>query len=144
MTFEEFKKESIFPIGDKNEQYASVFTKQSYIKMLAQSPDGQIGIGNVTFEPGCRNYWHKHTTGYQILLVTNGQGIYQEEGKEPCLLEKGDVIITNQNVKHWHGATATTWFSHVAITSGESEFLEPVSKEDYYKANVTLESRKPK
>lgn len=128
---EEVKNGVIFPAGDKNEAYADVFTGQSYLKMLVSDPDISVGVGNVTFEPGCRNYWHVHTDGYQILLVTGGEGWYQEEGKAPQRLTPGDVVVTKKGVKHWHGATKDSWFEHLAITAGASEFLEPVTDEAY-------------
>ena len=103
--FEELKEAGIFPIGSKNDAYANVFTGQSYLNLLAQAPDGHFGVGNVTFEPGCCNHWHAHVGGYQILLVTGGQGLYQEEGKAAQLLKQGDVIVTHDGVKHWHGAS---------------------------------------
>ena len=133
--FEELKEQGIFPLGEKNEAYAQFFTGQSYLKALAQAPDGYFGVGNVTFEPGCRNNWHRHLGGYQILLVTGGQGLYQEAGKPAQLLHQGDVVIIADGVKHWHGATADSWFSHVAITAGQAEWLEEVSDQDYAQAH---------
>lgn len=124
----------IFPRGPKNEAYASVFTGQSYLQMLASAPDDSVHIGNVTFEPGCRNNWHVHTNGYQILLVTGGEGLYQEEGKPARLLHAGDTVVTQKGVKHWHGAAPDSWFVHVAVTAGDSEFLEPVTDHDYEEA----------
>ena len=134
--FEELKEQGIFPLGEKNEAYASFFTGQSYLKALAQAPDGHFGVGNVTFEPGCRNNWHRHLGGYQILLVTGGQGLYQEAGKPAQLLRQGDVVVIADGVKHWHGATADSWFSHVAITAGQAEWLEEVSDQDYAQAHL--------
>jgi quercetin dioxygenase-like cupin family protein len=84
------------------------------------------GVGNVTFEPGCRNNWHIHRNGFQILLVTGGEGWYQEEGKRAQFLKAGDVIVTHDGVKHWHGATKDSWFQHIAITAGKPEWLETV------------------
>ena len=133
--FEELKEKGIFPLGEKNEAYAQFFTGQSYLKALAQAPDGHFGVGNVTFEPGCRNNWHRHLGGYQILLVTGGQGLYQEAGKSAQLLRQGDVVVIADGVKHWHGATANSWFSHVAITAGQAEWLEEVSDQDYAQAH---------
>ncbi|MBM7642696.1 cupin domain-containing protein [Streptococcus loxodontisalivarius] len=129
------KLDSLFGRGDKNDAYVSVFTGQSYLNMLVQAPDGHFSLGNVTFEPGCRNNWHAHTDGYQILLVTDGQGLYQEEGKPARLIKAGDVVVTEQNVKHWHGATANSWMAHIAITAGPSEFFEAVSDEAFAQAN---------
>ncbi|MNN92035.1 Cupin domain protein [compost metagenome] len=90
-----------------------------------------MGVGNVTFEPGCRNNWHIHRDGFQILLVTGGEGWYQEEGKSAQFLKAGDVIVTHDGVKHWHGAAQDSWFEHIAITAGRPEWLEPVSDEEY-------------
>ena len=73
---------SVFPAGKPNDAYAEYFTGQSYLAMLSTE---QVVIGNVTFEPGCRNHWHIHHAdkgGGQILLVTAGRGYYQEWGKE--------------------------------------------------------------
>ena len=99
-----------------------------------------VPIGNVTFEPGCRNNWHIHKAdkgGGQILLVTGGRGYYQEWGKEAQELKPGDVVVIPANVKHWHGAAKNSWFSHLAVeVPGEntsSEWCEPVSNEEYDK-----------
>ena len=73
-------------------------------------------IGNVTFEPGARNNWHKHPGG-QILLVTGGKGYFQEEGKPVQVIQEGDVVKIHLNVKHWHGDTSDSWFVHIAIST---------------------------
>ena len=97
-------------------------------------------IGNVTFEPGCRNNWHIHHAdkgGGQILLCTAGRGYYQEWGKEAVEMTPGTVINIPEGVKHWHGAAPDSWFQHLAIEvpaeNGSNEWLEPVSDEDYGK-----------
>ncbi|MDX8342606.1 cupin domain-containing protein [Rossellomorea sp. YZS02] len=128
---EELKDGGLFPVGDKNEAFAQYFVGQSYLKGLVFDPKVSVVVGNVTFEPGCRNNWHVHRDGYQVLLVTGGEGWYQEEGKEAQFLKAGDVIVTHDGIKHWHGATKDSWFSHVAITAGKPEWLEPVSDEWY-------------
>ena len=122
----------IFPLGEENINYAQYFIGQSYLANLA-AIDGNVDVdvSNVTFEPGCHNHWHKHLNGYQILLATAGQGWYQEAGKPAQLLNPGDVVVIHAGVKHWHGATKDSWFSHVAITKGQSEWLEPVASSDY-------------
>ncbi|WP_414648001.1 cupin domain-containing protein [Desulfitobacterium sp.] len=71
-------------------------------------------IGNVTFEPGCRNNWHVHAGG-QILLVTGGRGYYQEEENPAQELHPGDVVQIPADVKHWHGAAPDSWFVHLAV-----------------------------
>lgn len=124
-------KNGIFGIGDKNDAYAQYFVGQSYLKNLVNDPEVNVGVGNVTFEPGCQNNWHIHHDGFQLLLVTGGEGWYQEEGQPARKLRSGDVVVTHDGVKHWHGATKNSWFSHLAITAGTPEWLEPVSDEHY-------------
>lgn len=90
----------------------------------------------------CRNNWHVHhatSGGGQLLLCVDGEGWYQEEGKEPQSLKAGDIVAIPAGVKHWHGAKANSWFSHLAVECpGENtsnEWLEPVDDEDYPKEN---------
>lgn len=133
----EFAEKLIFPMGGENTAYADYFVGKSYLDMLSTQ---QVVIGNVTFEPGCRNNWHIHHAkkgGGQILLVTAGRGYYQEWGKEPRELHPGDVVNIPPEVKHWHGAAQDCWFSHIAIeVPGEetsNQWCEPVSDEEYGK-----------
>ncbi|MCM1133624.1 MAG: cupin domain-containing protein [Ruminococcus flavefaciens] len=129
------KNLSVFPTGEPNDAFAQYFAGQSYLNMLSTE---QVGIGNVTFEPGCRNNWHIHHAdkgGGQILLVTAGRGYYQEWGKEPQELNAGDVVNIPAGVKHWHGAAPNSWFQHLAVEvpaeNGRTEWLEPVNDDDY-------------
>ena len=81
----------IFALGEEN-PFGQYFVGQSYLKMLCTEG---VGIGNVTFEPGCRNNWHIHHAqkgGGQILLCTAGRGWYQEWGKPAQPLHPGDVV----------------------------------------------------
>lgn len=129
--FEEVKDGVIFPVGEKNVTYANYFMGQSYLNTLVSDPQVTVGVANVTFEPSCRNNWHIHHDGFQLLLVTGGEGWYQEKGKPAQYLKAGDVIVTHDGVKHWHGAAKDSWFEHLAITAGTPEWLEPVSDELY-------------
>ena len=124
----------IFPKGEEN-PFGKYFTGKSYLKMLSTE---QVVIGNVTFEPKCRNNWHIHHAekgGGQILLVTSGCGWYQEWGKPARALKAGDVVNIPANVKHWHGAAKDSAFCHLAVeVPGEgcaTEWCEPVSDEQY-------------
>lgn len=128
---------TVFERGPKNDAYAKYFTGQSYLNMLSLE---QVVIGNVTFEPGCRNNWHIHHAaegGGQILLVTGGRGYYQEWGKAPRELHPGDVVNIPTGVKHWHGAAPDSWFAHLAVEvpgkQTSNEWCEPVSDEEYNK-----------
>ncbi|HRO23940.1 MAG TPA: cupin domain-containing protein [Promineifilum sp.] len=126
--------DTIFPMGGKNEAYAQYFVGQSYLNML--STQG-VAIGNVTFEPGCRNNWHIHHKGGQILLCTAGRGYFQEWEKPAQELHPGYVIHISPGVKHWHGAAPDSWFAHLAVEipaqGASNEWLEPVSEDDYGK-----------
>lgn len=125
-------KNNLFGFGKLNTQYADIFIGNCYLNSLVSKDDNiDVGVSSVNFEPGCRNNWHIHHNGFQILLVTAGEGWYQEEGKTAQLLKPGDVVAIHEGVKHWHGATKDSWFSHIAITKGESEWCEPVSDEEY-------------
>ena len=124
----------LFPRGEKN-SFGQYFVGQSYLHMLSTE---QVSIGNVTFEPGCRNNWHVHHAdegGGQILLVTGGRGWYQEWGRSARALKAGDVVNIPANVKHWHGAAADSWFAHLAVevpaVNGSNEWCEPVGDEEY-------------
>ena len=131
------ERSMVFPIGQPNNAYSQYFIGQSY---LAPVSTEQVGIYNVTFEPKCRNNWHIHHAekgGGQILMCIAGQGWYQEWGKEPVKLNPGDCVNIKAGVKHWHGATANSWFSHLAIeVSGincSTEWCEPVDDQQYSK-----------
>ena len=127
-----------FGMGEPNTAFAQYFIGNSYLKPLAKTEN--IFIANVTFEPGCRNNWHIHHStknGGQILICVDGEGWYQEEGKEAQSLKVGDVVTIPANVKHWHGAKKDKWFSHLAIeVPGENtnnEWCEKVTDEEYNK-----------
>lgn len=124
-----------FARGAANTTYAQYFTGQSYLNMLTKEG---LPIGNVTFEPGCRNHWHIHHAskgGGQILLCTSGRGWYQEWGKPARELHEGDVVVIPAGIKHWHGAAKDKWFVHLAVeVPGENtrtEWLEPVMDTEY-------------
>ena len=127
-------KEMVFPIGAPNDGFAQYFSGKSFLEPVSTS---QVGIFNVTFEPGCRNNWHVHHKGGQILLVTAGRGWYQAYGEPPRALKPGDVVNIPPEVKHWHGAAKDSSFAHIAIEvpaeGSSNEWLEPVSDEDYAK-----------
>ena len=127
----------IFPIGEPNVAYAKYFIGQSYLAPVSTS---QVGVHNVTFEPGCRNNWHVHHAkegGGQILICVAGRGYYQEWGKDAVEMKPGDCINIPAGVKHWHGAAPDSWFSHLAVevpgTETSNEWLEPVTDEQYGK-----------
>ena len=116
------QNEMVFPIGAPNDAFAKYFIGQSYLAPLSTQ---QVGIYNVTFEPGCRNNWHIHHAkngGGQILVCVAGRG----------------VVNIPVGVKHWHGAAPDSWFSHLAVEvpgdETSNEWLEAVDNTVYFKA----------
>ena len=131
----DFRDSAIFPMGEENNGYAQYFVGTSYLNMI--STQGVV-IGNVTFEPGCRNNWHIHKAekgGGQMLVGVAGRGWYQEEGKPAVEILPGTVIHIPANVKHWHGAARDSWFAHLAFSvpgeEAQTLWLEPVNDEEY-------------
>ncbi|MDR7370405.1 cupin domain-containing protein [Flavobacterium aquidurense] len=123
----------IFPKGDLAS--TDYFTGKAWVKMLVPNdPVLNTAVGNVIFEPGARNNWHTHPGG-QILIVTHGTGYYQEIGKPIQLLQVGDVVNIPPDLKHWHGASPNSEFTHIAISTntnkGIVDWLEPVTDEQY-------------
>ena len=100
------------------------------------SAPARVGGGIVTFEPGARTAWHTHPLG-QTLIVTSGSGWVQVEGGAKEEIRPGDIVWFAPGEKHWHGATATTAMSHIAIAEaldGKSvDWMEQVSNEQYGK-----------
>ena len=136
------KEQISFPIGERIDNPA--FTGEAYLKPLI-SVDSVFNFPQtnvVTFGPGAHSSWHRH--GGMVVLVTDGVGLYQEEGKPAQILRRGDVLQIPAGVRHWHGATKDDWFSQVVIydkdwqpSEGEAEVDNRVT-DDYYN-NLELE-----
>ena len=128
------ESDSMFGLGEENTAFEKYFVGKSYLKPL--NIEG-VGVYNVTFEPKCRNNWHIHHKGGQILLCTDGAGWYQEWEKPARKLVPGDVVYIAPEVKHWHGAGADEWFTHIAIEipadGANNEWLEVVEDDEYEK-----------
>ena len=98
-------------------------------------PQPGAGLFRVLFEPGARTNWHTHPEG-QILYVLTGLGRIQKEGEGVLEIQSGDIVYIAPDEKHWHGAAPDTFMVHIAIspaleTDGATEWLEPVTDEDY-------------
>jgi quercetin dioxygenase-like cupin family protein len=128
---------SIFPKGEKLPN--DWFTGDAFLtKFISKDKNNEFSVGNVTFEPGARTKWHTHPKG-QVLIVLEGEGFYQEEGKPAQSIKKGDVVNIPEEVKHWHGASANSKMVHIAITNYKDDvqvtWLESVSDETYSEIN---------
>jgi quercetin dioxygenase-like cupin family protein len=111
------------------------FTGSVKIEPLFEAPDPARARGaTVTFEPGARTAWHTHPLG-QTLIVTAGLGWAQRHGGPIEEIRPGDVVWFPPGEKHWHGATATTAMTHIAIQEkldGKAvDWTEQVSDEQY-------------
>jgi quercetin dioxygenase-like cupin family protein len=126
------------PAGTKRGP-AEYFFGTAWVTMLAGDNPTDCTVADVTFEPGCRNNWHSHPAG-QLLVVTAGQGYYQEKGQPAQLLRAGDTVSIAPGVVHWHGATADSIFTHLAINpnakQGVADWLQPVTDEEYQAAHA--------
>lgn len=118
---------------------AEYFTGAVRIDPLVDAPDPARVFGaSVTFEPGARTAWHTHPLG-QTLIVTAGCGLAQRWGGPVEMIRPGDVVWFSPGEKHWHGATATTAMTHIALQerlAGKAvDWLEQVSDEQYQAGN---------
>lgn len=102
------------------------------------SGGARVSGATVTFEPGARTAWHSHPLG-QTLVVTSGAGFVQESGHPARSINAGDTVWIPPNVKHWHGANATTHMTHIAVSEvldGKVvNWMEKVSDAQYAEAN---------
>ena len=114
---------------------AEYFTGMVRIDPLFEASDpARVAGASVTFEPGARTAWHRHPLG-QTLIVTAGCGRVQRWEGPIEEIRPGDVIWFSPGEKHWHGATATTAMTHIAIQEcleGKTvDWMEKVSDEQY-------------
>lgn len=102
--------------------------------LIATTAPARFGGAFVTFEPGARSAWHTHPLG-QMLVVTAGCGLVQSEGGPVVKIRPGDVVWCPAGEKHWHGATATTGMTHIALLESldgkNVEWLQHVTDEEY-------------
>jgi quercetin dioxygenase-like cupin family protein len=130
----EIKRTGSQPSGKGPAEY---FTGTVRIDPLFSPPEpARVAMALVTFEPGARTAWHTHPFG-QTLIVTAGSGWVQREGGAREQIYQGDVVWFAAGEKHWHGATATTAMSHIAIqeklNGSPVDWMEQVSGEQYGK-----------
>lgn len=129
---------SLFPLGDANNP--DNFTGEVYLYPVvsAEEADNYYVAGSVTFMAGARTNWHTHPST-QTLIVTEGEGWYQERGKEAVKLQKGSVIPIPKDVEHWHGASAESKLVHIAVTNLKDgsavTWMNPVTDKEYNNVN---------
>ena len=122
--------------GQKSKGSADYFTGDVEVESItAPNETSKFSVAYVTFQAGARSAWHTHPAG-QHLIVVEGIGLTQEEGKPIQEFRAGDILYCPSNVKHWHGASPNSPMKHVAIT-GDSNgnnvtWMEHVTDEEYY------------
>lgn len=115
---------------------ADSFTGVVWVKTLVPSNDQtDCIVSEVTFDSKARTFWHKHPNG-QILVVTQGTGCYQEQGKPIQVIRSGESVNIAPNVVHWHGAGPEGKFTHIAINpnvskGGAVNWLQAVTDQEY-------------
>lgn len=122
---------------DSNKGPENYFTGAVKLEPLIEAPaPARVRAALVSFEPGARTAWHTHPLG-QTLIVTEGVGRAQTEGGPVEEIKPGDIVWFAPGEKHWHGASATSAMTHIAIQEaldGKTvDWLEPVSDTQYNK-----------
>lgn len=115
--------------GVVSEERGATFTGRVWADPVFALEDG-VMVNGVFFEPRSRTHWHRHDVG-QVLVVTHGEGWVQVRDGEGGRIRPGDVVHIAAGEEHWHGGTPTTYLLHLAISLGDTNWLDAVSDEDY-------------
>lgn len=123
--------------GVLKEEIKENFTGEVYLdKLFGADKPSNVSVGHVNFMPGGRTKWHSHPLG-QTLIITSGKGYIQLENEEKQEMNAGDIVWIAPHEKHWHGATESTFMSHIAIQEEQDgtnvTWMESVSDEDFTK-----------
>jgi quercetin dioxygenase-like cupin family protein len=105
---------------------------EAWLNFLVEGDENfEYNITQATFSPNSTLDWHKHSTA-QVLIVVEGEGYYQERGKEPVIMKKGDVIKCAKDTEHWHTSSADSKVSYIAVYgSSPTEWTDKLTREDY-------------
>ncbi|RZK82372.1 MAG: cupin domain-containing protein [Pedobacter sp.] len=123
---------SIFPKGAKSpnvHHFGNVW-------LTELNPSDSVfnyGTSVAIFDPNARLDWHVHPGG-QVLIITEGEGYYQEKGQPKKTVKKGDVVKCLPGVEHWHGATPRQGVTYIATSpaeKGKTIWLKPVTTQEY-------------
>ena len=85
--------------------------------VLQGDSDLNYNITKATFRNNSTLDWHKHST-VQVLIIIDGEGYYQEKGKDPIIIKRGDVIRCPKDVEHWHTASKENFVTYLALYDG--------------------------
>ena len=118
--------------GTPSEQRGPTFTGRVWADPVFAGEDG-IMVNNVFFEPGARTHWHTHGVA-QVLYVLAGEGRVQSRDGTGSPLRVGDTVHIPAGEEHWHGAAPGSYLLHLAVSVGDTNWLDAVSEEDYARA----------
>ncbi|MEO8534586.1 MAG: cupin domain-containing protein [Flavobacterium sp.] len=121
------------------------FSGEAFLSpLIARDKNNEFSVASVSFDSKARTNWHTHPKG-QILIVTDGQGYFQEKYKPAQIIKKGDVINIPENVEHWHGASENQGMTHLAITNYKEDlqvtWLLAVTDEEYETAIKSADNK---
>ncbi|MFR9779589.1 cupin domain-containing protein [Micromonospora sp. MS34] len=129
------------PISPTAKGPAQTFSGDVYVTPVYQGQEpSRMVVALVRFTPGARTNWHSHAVG-QTLHVTDGIGLVGTRDGEVVRVRPGDTVLCPPGEEHWHGATADTFMSHLAMLENlpdggdPTTWLEPVSDEKYQAAD---------
>tara|TARA_R110002049_G_scaffold5204_2_gene36543 strand:- start:10291 stop:10758 length:468 start_codon:yes stop_codon:yes gene_type:complete len=128
------KDERLFPRGERNQLTEHFSGKVWTYGIVPNDSVYHMLSGSVHFDAGAFTDWHSHPGG-QILIITEGKGFYQEEGREKRILKKGDVVKCLPNIRHWHGAIPNEGLTFIHIIpnteNGYLKWYNPVTYKEY-------------
>ena len=127
----EYNISSYLNIGEKAQNIHHI--GDAWLNFLSKADkDYNYNVVMATFSPDSTLDWHKHSKG-QLLIVVEGEGYYQERGKDVIVIKKGDVIKSAKNIEHWHSSTPNSKVSYIAIYENEPTiWTEKLTKKYYY------------
>lgn len=117
---------------------------EAWLNTLVQADaDFNLNITKATFRANSTLDWHKHATP-QVLIIVEGEAYYQERGKEPVILKKGEVVKCNKDTEHWHTATKGQSVTYLALYGGTqpTTWTEKLTQEYYDSVAEKLKAKK--
>ena len=115
--------------GVPTEERGPTFTGREWADPVLGAGDG-VMVNNVFFEPGARTHWHTHDVA-QVLSVVAGEGRVQSRDGSGTTIGAGDVVHIPAGEEHWHGAAPASYLLHLAVSVGQTTWLDAVSDADY-------------
>jgi quercetin dioxygenase-like cupin family protein len=117
--------------GARAQKRDGTFTGDVWGDPLMPSQDG-VTMNTVYFSPGGRTHWHRHEGG-QVMHISSGEG-WVASRKEAVQVRKGDTVWAPPGEEHWHGAAEDAFMVHVAVSLGATEWLGPVTEQEFNSA----------